>query len=75
MAGRALPFDDFRDLVNLVPACDERAIAAWRTRDAQLTKIPGSLGRLEEIGELFAGHTGNDGSAIRVGWTSTPSAA
>ena len=24
---------------------------------------------------LFAGHTGNDGSAIRVGWTSTPSAA
>ena len=24
---------------------------------------------------LFAGHTGNDGSAIRAGWTSTPSAA
>jgi nicotinate-nucleotide--dimethylbenzimidazole phosphoribosyltransferase len=60
MAGRALPFDDFRDLVNLVPAFDERAIAAWRTRDAQLTKIPGSLGRLEEIGELFAGHTGTN---------------
>lgn len=50
----AKPFDDFRDLVNLVPAADEAAVAAFRERDAQLTKIPGSLGRLEEIAEWLA---------------------
>ena len=54
----ASPFDDFRDLVNLVPGPDEAALAAFRARDAQLTKIPGSLGRLEEIQELLAGVTG-----------------
>ena len=53
----ASPFDDFRDLVNLVPELDAAAIAAFRERDAQLTKIPGSLGRLEEIAELVAGVT------------------
>ena len=30
--------------------------AAFRARDAQLTKIPGSLGRLEEIQELLAAY-------------------
>ena len=54
----ATPFDDFRDLVNLVPGPDEAAVAAFRARDAQLTKIPGSLGRLEEIVELLAAVTG-----------------
>jgi nicotinate-nucleotide--dimethylbenzimidazole phosphoribosyltransferase len=54
----ATPFDDFRDLVNLVPGPDEAAVAAFRARDAQLTKIPGSLGRLEEIVELLAAYTG-----------------
>ncbi len=54
----ASPFDDFRDLVNLTPGPDEAAVAAWRERDAQLTKIPGSLGRLEEITELLAAYTG-----------------
>ncbi len=54
----ANPFDDFRDLVNLVPGPDEAAVAAFRARDAQLTKIPGSLGRLEEIAELLAAYTG-----------------
>ncbi|TBW40937.1 nicotinate-nucleotide--dimethylbenzimidazole phosphoribosyltransferase [Siculibacillus lacustris] len=58
MAAASLPFDDFRDLVNLLPAPDEAALAAFRARDAQLTKIPGSLGRLEEIVELLAAHTG-----------------
>jgi len=52
------PFDDFRDLVNLVPGPDEAAVAAFRARDALLTKIPGSLGRLEEIAELVAAHGG-----------------
>ena len=54
----ATPFDDFRDLVNLVPGPDATAVAAFRERDAQLTKIPGSLGRLEEIVELLAAYTG-----------------
>lgn len=58
MAAGSLPFDDFRDLVNLLPAPNEAAVAAYRARDAELTKIPGSLGRLEEIGELVAAHTG-----------------
>lgn len=55
----AHPFDDFRDLVNLVPGPDQAAVAAFRERDLQLTKIPGSLGRLEEIVELLAAYTGN----------------
>ncbi|MDK9698180.1 MAG: nicotinate-nucleotide--dimethylbenzimidazole phosphoribosyltransferase [Siculibacillus sp.] len=54
----AHPFDDFRDLVNLAPGPDEAAVAAFRARDARLTKIPGSLGRLEEVVELLAAHTG-----------------
>ena len=52
------PFDDFRDLVNLLTGPDATAVAAWEERDAQLTKIPGSLGRLEEIAELVAAYGG-----------------
>lgn len=52
------PFDDFRDLVNLLPAPETAAVEAYRARDAQLTKIPGSLGRLEAIGEWLAAATG-----------------
>ncbi|MCE1235153.1 MAG: nicotinate-nucleotide--dimethylbenzimidazole phosphoribosyltransferase [Hyphomicrobiales bacterium] len=52
------PFDDFRDLVNLLPDPETAAVEAYWTRDAQLTKIPGSLGRLEEIGALLAAATG-----------------
>ncbi len=56
MSGK--PFDDFRDLVNVLPGPDEAAVAAFRERDAQLTKIPGSLGRLEAIAELVAAYGG-----------------
>jgi len=52
------PFDDFRDLVNLLPDPETAAVEAWRARDAQLTKIPGSLGRLEDIAEWLASATG-----------------
>lgn len=45
----ALPFDDFRNLLNDLPGPDDEAAAAVRARDIQLTKPPGSLGRLEEI--------------------------
>lgn len=37
-----------------IPAIDEKVLAAARTRQAQLTKPPGSLGRLEEVGATLA---------------------
>ncbi len=49
MPATGLPFDDIRDLFTRMPPLDEEALAAMRTRDADLTKPPGSLGRLEEI--------------------------
>ena len=41
-----------------LPAADEGAIAAARARQGQLTKPPGSLGRLEEIALFMAGWQG-----------------
>lgn len=49
-----LPFDDFRNLVAAMPDADAGAVAAVRARNAELTKPPGSLGRLEEIAEWLA---------------------
>lgn len=49
------PFDDFRNLLDAMPDVSDGAVAAVRARDAQLTKPPGSLGRLEEIVEWVAG--------------------
>ncbi len=46
-----LPFDDIRDLFTRMPPLDGAAVAAMRERDAQLTKPPGSLGRLETLAE------------------------
>ncbi|MBV1701543.1 MAG: nicotinate-nucleotide--dimethylbenzimidazole phosphoribosyltransferase [Hyphomicrobiales bacterium] len=45
----ALPFDDIRELFNHLPEAATHASADIAARDAQLTKPPGSLGRLEEI--------------------------
>lgn len=42
-----------------LPGPDETAIAAARDRQQQLTKPPGSLGRLEDIAPFFAGWQGN----------------
>jgi nicotinate-nucleotide--dimethylbenzimidazole phosphoribosyltransferase len=53
-ATRTAPFDDIRRLVAAMPGPDLKAAAAVRERDAQLTKPPGSLGRLEEIAEWLA---------------------
>jgi nicotinate-nucleotide--dimethylbenzimidazole phosphoribosyltransferase len=50
----ARPFDDIREIIRLAPGPDQTAAAAVRERDAQLTKPPGSLGRLEEIAEWLA---------------------
>ena len=52
------PFDDFRALLPIMPEGDEAALAAVRARDAELTKPPGSLGRLEEIVQWLAAWQG-----------------
>lgn len=48
------PFAEILDLLMLVPGGNEEAVDAVRMRDAQLTKPPGSLGRLEELVEWLA---------------------
>lgn len=58
-ATSALPFDDIRALLRDMPVADEKALAAVRDRDAQLTKPPGALGRLEELAEWLASWQGN----------------
>ncbi|MBI3275616.1 MAG: nicotinate-nucleotide--dimethylbenzimidazole phosphoribosyltransferase, partial [Methylocystis sp.] len=58
------PFDEIRMLLaNLPPPC-ERSVAAVRRRDAELTKPPGALGRLEEIVEWLAAWQGKAEPAI-----------
>ena len=49
MSNSGLPFDDIRALMAHLPPLDEEAASAIRARDAELTKPPGSLGRLDEI--------------------------
>ena len=48
------PFDDIRDLLKQMPLADLEAVAKVKARDAQLTKPPGALGRLEDITEWLA---------------------
>ena len=50
-----MPFDDIRALLATMPEVDTEAVAQTRARDRELTKPPGSLGRLEEIVEWLAG--------------------
>jgi nicotinate-nucleotide--dimethylbenzimidazole phosphoribosyltransferase len=54
MTANQKPFDDFRQLLQQMPGPDTAAIAEARLRDQQLTKPPGSLGRLETIVEWLA---------------------
>lgn len=46
------------DMISAVSELDEAAMNAARTRQAQLAKPPGSLGRLEELSIQLAGITG-----------------
>ncbi len=52
------PFDDFRQLAATAPPADAAAVEAVRARDRQLTKPPGSLGRLEALVEWLAAWQG-----------------
>ena len=49
-----LPFDDIRRLIREMPGPNEAAAAAVSARDAELTKPPGALGRLEAIAAWLA---------------------
>jgi nicotinate-nucleotide--dimethylbenzimidazole phosphoribosyltransferase len=51
---------DFRAALQQLPAPDAVAMAAARARDAQLTKPPGALGRLEELAVWMAGWQGRE---------------
>ncbi len=48
------PFDDIRRLLATMPEADEAAAGAARARQAELTKPPGSLGRLESLATWLA---------------------
>jgi nicotinate-nucleotide--dimethylbenzimidazole phosphoribosyltransferase len=52
-------------LVATIPPLNVTAMAQARERQAQLTKPPGSLGRLEEIAVQLAGITGNPRPLIK----------
>lgn len=58
MASDIRPFEEIRMLFASLPASSEESVAAVRARDAQLTKPPGALGRLEEIVEWLAAWQG-----------------
>ena len=49
---------DLSALAARLPVRDDAAAAAARARQAELTKPPGSLGRLEELAEFMAGWRG-----------------
>jgi len=53
-----LPFAELRLLLQGLPAPCAASLAAVRARDAELTKPPGALGRLEEIVEWLAAWQG-----------------
>ncbi|MGF9562092.1 nicotinate-nucleotide--dimethylbenzimidazole phosphoribosyltransferase [Neorhizobium sp. JUb45] len=65
MSVSGMPFDDFRVLLRELPGPDQRALVAARERDAQLTKPPGSLGRLEEIAFWLAAWSGRSPAVNR----------
>jgi nicotinate-nucleotide--dimethylbenzimidazole phosphoribosyltransferase len=49
-----LPFDDIRALFKIMPKADSEQTVLVRAHDAQLTKPPGALGKLEGIAEWMS---------------------
>ena len=58
MSASKPPFDSIRDLIASMPEASEASRQAVRTRQAELTKPLGSLGRLEEIVAFLAAWQG-----------------
>jgi nicotinate-nucleotide--dimethylbenzimidazole phosphoribosyltransferase len=58
IAATGLPFDDIRKLMRDLPARDENCVAQFKAHDAQLTKPPGALGKLEELAEWVSAWQG-----------------
>ena len=65
MSVTGLPFDDIRTLIRDLPGHDVAALAAARSRNKQLTKPEGSLGRLEEIAMWLAAWSGRAPAVTR----------
>src|SRR6476469_7975863 len=65
MSLTGLPLADFRTLIRDLPGPNPVALAAARDRDAQLTKPPGALGRLEEIAFWLAAWSGRTPAVVR----------
>lgn len=61
--------DAFDAAIADMPAPDETAMASARNRQSQLTKPPGSLGRLEEIAIFMAGWQGRERPRLERGRT------
>jgi nicotinate-nucleotide--dimethylbenzimidazole phosphoribosyltransferase len=59
-------FDDLKARLRQLPGPDQAAAAAARARQAQLTKPPGSLGRLEELAVWLAAWHGREPRLERV---------
>src|ERR1700731_4070563 len=58
------PFDSIRELIASMPGPSEPSRDAVRARQAELTKPPGSLGRLEEIVAFLAAWQGKPKPSI-----------
>jgi nicotinate-nucleotide--dimethylbenzimidazole phosphoribosyltransferase len=61
----ALPFDDFRTLLERLPPVDTMAAAQVRESFARMDKPKNSLGRLEEIGAWLAAASGHAPQVLR----------
>ncbi len=61
----ALPFDDIRALLKSMPTIDAAIVRAVAERDAQLTKPPGALGKLESLASWVAGWQGRNPPQIK----------
>ncbi|MEQ3678624.1 nicotinate-nucleotide--dimethylbenzimidazole phosphoribosyltransferase [Pseudophaeobacter sp.] len=57
--------DDFRSLLAQAKGADQTAIDAAATRNGQLTKPPGALGRLEDLAIWYGGWRGTDRPEIK----------
>ena len=51
--------NEFREIIGQAPSVDAQAHAGATDRNAQLTKPPGALGRLEDLAIWYAGWRGN----------------